>query len=342
MVVVWPFFIRPLLNFRVLCYFPAIQLGGGRTKVPTWGLVQFLGEEQYPYCLRVHYPDGSWCERTLRGVRPYLQGVHAQLPASVVIQIPPSASASASATVTNMAVVAGTLPPVWNLCLPKELLAAHQQLMPGSWCATHISHAAEVVQSWYRHPHLMQFSDITAAGCEVRPLVSVLNVGSWCTVLDPFCSNWGGVSAQLANRSSVRVVLNSHDHSTLADSHSDALQPLFWTSYLATSCCPDAVVCCVPPALLDVALPLMSRFVPCVCVLVPHDYVACSPEPRVQWLRGMQLAGRLQVIVGSVSQQDNHVHRCVTWLCVFQSPALRQRMLAANYRTSESLVFVSC
>jgi len=36
--------------------------GPNRLRVPTWGIIEFTGEQQYPYWLRVHYPEGeSFC-----------------------------------------------------------------------------------------------------------------------------------------------------------------------------------------------------------------------------------------------------------------------------------------
>jgi hypothetical protein len=71
--------------------------GPGRTKVPTWGVVQYLGEAQYPKCLRVHYPFGQQHDVTVRLVRKHVQGVQSQPPPDVLASVP-------SFTVQNAAV----------------------------------------------------------------------------------------------------------------------------------------------------------------------------------------------------------------------------------------------
>lgn len=298
------------------------------------GLGSVLGEDSYPYCLRVCYPNGAWYERTLKGVRPYLQGIHAQPPASVVIT-PPVISA---ATVSQH--VAAALPAHWNLCVLSELLAAHQQFMPGRWSKSFIESIHADVHTWYHSPSSMHPDDILATGCETQSLLRVLAANCWCNVLDPFSSPHGGVSAQLATNSTAAVTVNSSSPDVSAHLHLDALQPEFWTSYLSSHNRPDAVVTCVPSCLLDLALPLMSQHVPCVCVLVPHAYATDAPQPRVAWLRDLQAKGRLQVIVSSVSHPQDETHRCMTWLCVFASAAWRLRHLAAPYRTQQSFAFL--
>jgi hypothetical protein len=91
--------------------------GPGRTKVPTWGLVEYLGEKQYPRCLRVHYPTGQQHDVTLRLVRKHLQGMHSKPPQSVLDAVP-------SLVVQNAAVSTQgpTLAPVGVVPLP---LAGH-------------------------------------------------------------------------------------------------------------------------------------------------------------------------------------------------------------------------
>jgi hypothetical protein len=308
--------------------------GPGRTKVPTWGLVQFLGEDSYPACLRVCYPTGAWYERTLKGVRPYLQSIHAQPPASVTITTPIISAA------TVIQHVPAALPARWNLCVQSELLAAHQQLMPGAWSELFISGTHANIHTWYHSPSSMHPDDIHASGCETQSLLRVLAVDSWCNVLDPFGSPYGGVSAQLASRCAATVTVNSSSPAALAHLHRDALQPEFWTDYLSQRIRPDAVVTCAPPCLLELALPLIIRHVPCVCVLVPHAYTTDAPKPRVAWLRDLQATGRLQVIVSSLPHPRDATHHCLTWLCVFASAAWRLRCLSAPYRTSQSFAFL--
>jgi hypothetical protein len=70
--------------------------GPGRTKVPTWGLLQYLGEQQYPRCLRVHYSSGQQQDVTLRLVRKYLQGVHSTPPPDVLAAVPSVAARDAA------------------------------------------------------------------------------------------------------------------------------------------------------------------------------------------------------------------------------------------------------
>jgi len=72
--------------------------GPGRTKVPTWGRIEYLGEQQYPRYLRVHYPGGLQDDITLRLVRKYLQGVNSTPPRDILQAV--------SSPVTNTAAAA--------------------------------------------------------------------------------------------------------------------------------------------------------------------------------------------------------------------------------------------
>lgn len=228
----------------------------------------------------------------------------------------------------------------WSLCEASGLLAAHQQLMPGDWCPAHISKLTAVLRKLYARPALMHFSDLTSDGWETLPMAQVLNVVGWSRVLDPFGSPLGGVALQLLQCSPVRVTVNSMDSAVCADSHYDPMQPCFWVNHLAEFGCPDAVVCAPHPALVDLALTLFSRYVPCVCALVPQDYLTNALEARVAWLRALQSAGRVQVVIGTGVHQQSHVQRCVTWVCVFPPEVWRFRMLRAQHCTPDSITYV--
>jgi hypothetical protein len=76
--------------------------GPAKTKVPTWGVVEYLGEQVYPRCLRIHYPSGVQHDVTLRTVRKYLQGTHSQPPSDVQDAVPVLSSLQNAAVSTSV------------------------------------------------------------------------------------------------------------------------------------------------------------------------------------------------------------------------------------------------
>lgn len=77
--------------------------GPGQTKVPTWGLVFYLGEQQYPKCLRMQFPGGQQLVVSLRVVRRYVQGVNSSPPPDVSAIVSELAGDRVVATTTIVA-----------------------------------------------------------------------------------------------------------------------------------------------------------------------------------------------------------------------------------------------
>jgi len=288
--------------------------GPGKTKVPTWGLVQFIGEQHYPRCLRVYYPTGQSFNVTLRGVRPYLQGVNSTPPAEVVITVPTTA-----AVVSVCAVQSESLPDYWDLGCFEALKAAQCVLMPGAWPTNLLLHRAQVLAG---QPSLFCCSgDSELTGIETPALFKALDLSSVDFLVDLL-----GLAGQ-----GTRIVpfTKVSDQVAPALVCQDPLQPMFWRSLLRASRRPDVVVCAPHPAAVDLVLPLFSSFAPCVCCLVPAAFLVDAPEPRVQWLRKMQSADRLQLLVcHSVFPFHGFV-----WVCVFTTAAIKNLFLHDAYKS---------
>jgi hypothetical protein len=62
--------------------------GPGRTKVPTWGRIEYLSEQAYPKCLRLHFPTGLQRDVTVRLARKHVQGVNSKPPPDVQQAVP--------------------------------------------------------------------------------------------------------------------------------------------------------------------------------------------------------------------------------------------------------------
>jgi len=111
------------LHGRYIVYpFP----GPGRTKVPTWGRVEYLGDQCYPRCLRAHYRDGTKFDVTLRGVRPYLQAADVTPPSSANIDLPTVSAFS----VAQAPLVGGHTEPSVAPAVDQWQLAALGQVVP--------------------------------------------------------------------------------------------------------------------------------------------------------------------------------------------------------------------
>jgi len=100
--------------------------GPDRTKVPTWGRVEYLGDLCYPRCLRTHYSDGTSYDVTLRGVRPYLQAAGVTPPPSVSIDLPTVSAFS----VAHAPLVGGHTEPSVAPAVDQWQLAALGQVVP--------------------------------------------------------------------------------------------------------------------------------------------------------------------------------------------------------------------
>jgi len=213
-------------------------------------------------------------------------------------------------------------------------MMAHQALMPGGWNQQYVHSVAVATMGIHANDPSRVLS-----GSELALLSDVLQLNAWRKVLDPFyCLD--SVSDQVLDQLPVVVFANTMDTTVVADMYSDPLQPVFWSSLPShVGARLDAVVCCPHPAILDVALPLMSLRVPCVCALVPFDYLVDVPAPRASWLQRLKVNGRLQIIKGVVSQPGGMQH-CVIWLCVFRDAVQRSLSLKPAYNNKECVVHV--
>lgn len=262
----------------------------------------------------MHYPDGQSFVRTLRGVRPYLQGVQATPPTSVMLKLPASAPAAALATVGLFGMPQSVQAAPWCLESVGSLLAVHAQLMPGDWSLSHIAALATFMSHVNSGRVCVHDKQHVLSSCEFVLLERVLQTDAWGRMCDPFC-----VQPELPL---------------------DVLYPSFWSSLMVPAGCrPEVVVCRPNSAVLDIMLPLMTQYVPCVCVLVPYTYLTCAPQPRVAWLQQLQSSNRLHVVKGSSSQHMGS-QQCMVWLCVFQTATCRFQNLRAAYRSAECVSYV--
>jgi hypothetical protein len=132
--------------------------GPGRTKVPTWGLVEYLGEREYPRCLRVHYPNGKQHDVTIRLVRKYVQGVNSQPPADVLAAVP-------SLVVQNAATSLHTNPPSVSLVSAQSALP----LVAGPLCVLDLQSLARVINMQAVH------TLVDPIGCGLASLLAQLS-----------------------------------------------------------------------------------------------------------------------------------------------------------------------
>ena len=287
-----------LLHGRFIIYpFP----GPNRTKVPTWGLVQYRGHQHYPRCMRVYYPSGQHFDVTLRSVRPYLQRPHARPPADVHIAIP------ASDTTVSSAMVAAQQQPAAPAI---DLTAVHLR-MPAL---------------------LSRHSALT--GTDLAVLSTVIDFSAVRQVFDPAATS---IAAYKEFAPCVVANTLSATQCVETSSHLAALQPAFWQHVRSTHPLVEAVVCkpWYPDACIDLAMSSFSNGVDSAFIMVPCRYLASTTPFRAAFLRHLQQAGRLHIIKGPPCGHGNL--ECV-WLCIYRTPGLRASRLQPDYRAEEGCV----
>lgn len=105
--------------------------GPAKSKVPTWGVVEYLGEQVYPRCLRIHYPTGVQHDVTLRTVRKYLQGSSSQPPRDVQEAVPALSSLQNAAVAISDAPAVSAVPQLCEVAVaPLAGLLCEYDLIP--------------------------------------------------------------------------------------------------------------------------------------------------------------------------------------------------------------------
>lgn len=302
--------------------------GPGRTKVHTWGRIEFLGDQHYPRCLRTHYANGDTFDVTLRAVRPHLQGVNCAVPAGLQLTVPDPVG-----TMHVAVVGAELLPDCLDICTEAGFRHACSLLMPGAcepWCEPPASEGA--LQSG-----AVELPLSCSQPWQVSTLLRVVPLHACCHVLEPCCSARSVISSCLRPHVSgcVRTAALHAADSTHADECGNPTQPSFWRSYISRCGRPNAVVCSPPPAWLDVLLPLAALFVPCVCVAVPPEFLRTPSGSRVQWLSSLRAANCLHVVAGHLLASGRH--DSVLWVCVFRDRWTKANMLSAEFSADSSL-----
>ena len=146
----------------------------------------------------------------------------------------------------------------------------------------------------------------------------------------------GAIPAAFAKRH-LPLLTNSLHPANPATTHDDPCQPSFYRQLEKEHGPLHALVFDTPRALCDLALPLAERFaVHGVFARVPPMWLLDPPAPRLAWLRRLQAQGRLCAFSGFSATigglQDG------VWLCIFRSPAVRQRMLKGSPESAPLLM----
>lgn len=95
----------------------------------------------------------------------------------------------------------------------------------------------------------------------------------------------------------------------------DALQFTQPGSYLSMAQRPHIIISAPPVRLLDLMLPLSTRFaLAAVCCYVPRSWIAGACPARASWLRRLRREGRLLIIAG-----DGAAPMQGAWLLIFTS-----------------------
>ena len=230
------------------------------------------------------------------------------------------------------------LPDSWPLHITEGMLAALGVLMPGNWSRAHATRLSRCVPG---QPAFLQREGQARPGepecvatCpdEVLTLLAHVDLRGLGMMLDPWSGTQGIASTLRAH--GLPVFTNDINPSHPADSHSDALQPSFYSALAARSMA-DVVVASPRFLLADLALPLAVRFARvAVCMHLPGHYLTDAHPARLRWLRCLHAAGRLHVIMGLPKGPLGR--RCI-WLVVLASASLRKRLLLGAGTSALSL-----
>ena len=290
-----------------------------------WGRVHYRGASARPYCFRITYHDGQLEDMSWKQLQHYLQPEGAVPPAvaALSLRVRPPALA---------------LPATWPLHTTEGMLAALSALMPGDWSRAHATRLSRCMPG---QPAFLQREGqprpgepecVATSPDEVLPLLAHVDLRGQGTMLDPWCGTQGIASALRSQ--GLTVFTNDINPRHPADSHSDALQPAFYSA-LAAKGWADVVVTSPRFLLADLALPLAVHFARvAVCMHLPGHYLTDAHPARLHWLRRMHASGRLHVVMGLPKGPLGR--RCV-WLVVVASAALRKRLLAGAGQSALSL-----
>lgn len=248
--------------------------------------------------------------------RPRLGG-KSIVPASPGVRRSPRFTATTSTPGFQLA-----LPDTWTWSSAQDTLSALDALMPGTWTESD----AVSFSSWCPGgtAYTRQYDHVYAA--EVDVLLQAVDFSLSASIID-MCAGHRIISATFA-LAGLRVISNEVDAAIPADYHLDALQPL---SYRTVQQQHGMHVILMAPCsmLLDVLLPLAVKFARhVVCCRVPGSYITAAHAARRSWLRQMQLAGRLHILMG-LPIGPNAVHH--VWLLVFVSAEMKRLLVLPGY-----------
>ncbi|GFR48887.1 hypothetical protein Agub_g12071 [Astrephomene gubernaculifera] len=212
---------------------------------------------------------------------------------------------------------AARLPDSWDLTSREGLSAAMGELMPGAYSDRHLGRLVNRVPGGKQ----FQYECVPTGIEEVRPLLESIRFDECAGIFDPWCGT-GGV-ARAFREAGHSVFGNDANPACVAHMHRDALQPGTYREAMKVYSY-EAIVASPWFAVLDVALPLATRFAPVVAFHVPGHYVTDATAARTKYLAKLQEEGRLALLLGL--PRGPMGRRCV-WVCVFATREWRERML---------------
>ena len=219
------------------------------------------------------------------------------------------------------------LPHQWLLYTDAGAGDALRKLMPGDWTPAQILQLKEgwkMARCGKRRDNPPDRAKEAAAIHGANILKEAMDWGCIPTVLDSFAGQYSVATqlVRLAQESSPSISVHTNDQSVsvVANSHFDALQPIFYV-YAKQLIGLDAVIISPPTGVLDMALPLAVRNAGMVvCCQVPMHYITQAHNNRNRWLRSLHDEERLFFIVTSRSGSSEGP-RCV-WVVVFKTKAI--------------------
>lgn len=206
--------------------------------------------------------------------------------------------------------------------------------MPGAW------QPAAVMRMMHGYAAFASGASTLAGGQRLAPpaygpLFAALSfAGSF--VFDPWAEC--GTTATALQPRGATVLCNSLH--AVHDAQLGLLDPFQMVVYrqVAALCLPAGYFIVTAPTsvvlLLDLALPLLARVSPLVCVWVPRAYYHAGPPARRQWLAGLSTAGRLHLLAGASARTPVARDDDCLWMLIFWDNATRLQCLAPELRQS--------
>lgn len=292
--------------------------GRSRRLHPHKGQLRFLGAEARPDYFEVLYDDGG---TESMGLSKALQ--HLLPPEAVdVVGAAPSAKPKGRKVTINATHTSSmsVLPAWWDLSTAEGVALALRDCMPGLHLdQLYVADIHASIQSLACHEPL----DLPVA--QLMRCMRLRLVHGISSVWPLSAATYETLAAHRIPISRVMpYAVSAHDG---AVEDGGPLSSKLYLNLLARGQL-GALIIAPPVGVLDLALPLAARYAGVVCAYVPAWYLTTMPSARRQWLRALQLTGRLEYWVDYSALYHSSP---AAWLFIFSSAAYKERCLRPEY-----------